>query len=120
MKKLITLLLVFVMLLSLCACGGQNNETSAPSTEAPTVNNSEIGDPATADTTEPADPKVLAESCIDKPLTDLIALIGEPISSDYAPSCMNPGVGEDGNLEYDGFMVYTYREGDEEIVKYVE
>ena len=53
-------------------------------------------------------------------MEDLYALIGEPGSSDYAPSCLNPGVGEDGNLYYEGFIVYTYREGDTETVTYVE
>ena len=50
-------------------------------------------------------------------MEELIALIGEPQSSDYAPSCLNPGVGEDGNLYYEGFTVYTYKEdGVEEVV----
>ena len=121
MKKLMILLLAMVLLLSLCACGGEKT----PETTAATAGTTE---PAIADTTAPiadttapaADPKALAESCIDKPLEDLIALIGEPQSSDYAPSCLNPGVGEDGNLYYDGFTVYTYREGDTETVTYVE
>ena len=73
---------------------------------------------------QPTDPEMtpfqLAEECIDKPLADLIALVGEPNSADYAPSCLNPGVGEDGNLYYDGFVVYTYREGGDETVQYVE
>ena len=41
-----------------------------------------------------------------------------PESSDYAPSCL--GEGEDGNLYYDGFVVYTYRENGTETVEYVE
>ena len=53
-------------------------------------------------------------------MADLFALIGQPESSEYAPSCMNPGVGEDGVLYYDGFVVYTYKEGDTETVDYVE
>ena len=73
---------------------------------------------------QPTDPEKtpfqLAEECINKPLADLIALVGEPNSADYAPSCLNPGVGEDGNLYYDGFVVYTYREGSDETVQYVE
>ena len=53
------------------------------------------------------------------PVEDLIAAIGEPESSDYAPSCL--GEGEDGNLYYDGFTVYTYRDTDgQETVNYVE
>lgn len=52
-------------------------------------------------------------------MEDLIAAIGEPESSDYAPSCL--GEGEDGNLYYDGFTVYTYRDTDgQETVNYVE
>lgn len=62
--------------------------------------------------------KELAESCVDKSVEELYELIGEPESSDYAKSCLGPG--EDGNLYYDGFIVYTYREGDVETVHYVE
>ena len=51
-------------------------------------------------------------------LDALIQAIGQPISSDYAPSCL--GEGEDGNLYYDGFTVYTYRDGTGEVVSYVE
>ncbi len=108
MKKLIAWILSALMLLSLCACGGQTPETPDAST------------PAASEPSETADLKALAESCIDKPVEELFALIGQPESSDYAPSCLNPGVGEDGNLYYDGFTVYTYREGDQETVSYVE
>ena len=30
------------------------------------------------------------------------------------------GDGDDGNLNYGDFVVYTYREGNEEVVTYVE
>ena len=70
-----------------------------------------------AQVTEGPSLKAQAESCIGKTVEELIALIGEPQSSDYAPSCLNPGVGEDGNLYYEGFTVYTYKEdGVEEVV----
>ncbi len=59
-----------------------------------------------------------ARACIDQSVEVLYAAIGEPISSDYASSCL--GSGEDGNLYYDGFTVYTYREGDTETVRYVD
>ena len=39
---------------------------------------------------------------------------GEPLERNYAPSCL--GGGEDGELVYEGFTVYTYREGDRETV----
>lgn len=45
----------------------------------------------------------------------MIAAIGSPSGSSYAPSCLGPG--EDGELFYDGFTVYTYREGGTEIVQ---
>ncbi len=111
MKKITVLLLAALMLLSLVACGGTADETTGPETTTQQTTTQE---------TTGADLKALAESCIDKSVEELYSLIGQPVSSDYAPSCLNPGEGEDGNLYYDGFTVYTYREGDEETVTYVE
>jgi hypothetical protein len=65
-----------------------------------------------------AEKKAIAEGYIDRAVEDLIAAIGQPESSDYAPSCL--GEGDDGNLYYDGFIVYTYREDGTETVVYVE
>ena len=130
MKKMIVMLLAFVLLLGLCACGKEETaptepvinvqpkveatvaveETAAP-TEAPTE--------AATEAAPAADQKTLAESCMDKDISELYALIGEPASSEYAPSCLVEG-GEDGVLYYDGFVVYTTREGDVETVYYVE
>ena len=59
-----------------------------------------------------------AKSFIGKTTTELYAAIGMPEESDYAPSCLGPG--EDGNLYYDGFTVYTYRENGVETVRIVE
>ena len=101
MKKWIVLL-VCVMTLSLCACGN-NADTDTQPSETETVT---------------ADKKALAESCIDKSVQELFALIGEPESSEYVPSCL--GSGEDGNLYYADFTVYTYREGETETVRVVE
>lgn len=130
MKKIILMLACFALIL--CACGGPDTtqttaptqgqtqpaetqpapaESQAAATEAPTE--------ATTQHTESQDsPIALAQTCIGKSVEELYALIGEPESSDYAPSCL--GDGEDGNLYYDGFLVYTYREGDTETVRYVE
>lgn len=128
MNKLVSIFLCTVVVLSLSACAqdpqGQTGPVDTqPSTEAtqPSQTESQPGESteATTDTTA-ADLKALAESCIDKTVEELIALIGEPESSEYAPSCLNPGVGEDGNLFYADFTVYTYREGDKEVVTYVE
>lgn len=90
MKKTIALLLAAVLLLGLCACGAEKKSDFE-----------------------------LAESCIDKSVEELYKLIGEPGEKDYAPSCLGEG-GEDGNLYYDGFIVYTYKEGNKETVHFVE
>lgn len=130
MKKIVVMLLAVVMLMGLCACG---EETPAPTEEAITAQPKVEATVATRETAAPteapaeipteaaapaADKKVLAESCIDKDISELYALIGEPESSDYAPSCLVEG--EDGMLYYDGFVVYTTREGDVETVYHVE
>lgn len=121
MKKLIVALLCLTLLLAGCGADPQPTETTTQpttqteaTTEAPTETTTEA---PTEETTEANSLKAQAESCIGKTVEELIALIGEPQSSDYAPSCLNPGVGEDGNLYYDGFTVYTYKEdGVEEVV----
>ena len=64
------------------------------------------------------DAKAIAMTYINQPVSALYAAIGTPISSDYAPSCLDDG--EDGNLYYDGFVVYTYRDGDSEVIIDVE
>ena len=56
-----------------------------------------------------------ARAYIGQSASSLIAAIGSPISSSYAPSCLGPG--EDGELIYDGFTVYTYRENGVETVE---
>ena len=143
MKKALSILLCFVLLLGLCACSGKE-EPEAPAqdapaaapTEAPTDAPAEDGEeildggadievapeadaPAEDVPEEPTpDPVEIAKGLIDQPIGDLYAQIGEPESADYAPSCM--GDGEDGMLFYDGFIVYTYREGDVETVYDVE
>ena len=47
---------------------------------------------------------------IGKPLSELQEKIGLPESENYASSCL--GDGEDGELHYSGFTVYTYRDTD--------
>ena len=58
----------------------------------------------------------LAKGYVDKPLAELQAEIGEPVSSNYVSSCLIPG-GEDGELHYDGFTVYTVKSGNSETVQ---
>lgn len=62
--------------------------------------------------------KATAQSYIGKSASSMIAAMGSPTSSQYSPSCM--GDGEDGELYYDGFTVYTYRENGQEKVMDVE
>ena len=78
--------------------------TAAPETPAPT--------PESAG--EEPSRMAVAESFVGGEAAELIAAIGEPISADYASSCL--GSGEDGILEYEDFLVYTYRNGESERV----
>ncbi|RHQ79795.1 hypothetical protein DWX95_13135 [Butyricicoccus sp. AF22-28AC] len=48
----------------------------------------------------------------------LESALGAPTSKSYSPSCM--GEGEDGIWTYDGFTVYTYKEGGSETVEAVQ
>ncbi len=115
MKKAIVTILVLTFMLTLCACTQDPVQTEPQTTAADTTAPVETTDPA--ETTQ-ADRKALAQTCVDKPVSELIALIGEPESEAYVPSCL--GDGEDGNLYYDGFTVYTFRQGDAETVTFVE
>lgn len=64
---------------------------------------------------KPAATRETAAAYIGKSVSSLIAAIGQPKGSDYAPSCL--GDGEDGELFYDGFTVYTYRVNGTETVQ---
>ena len=129
MKKLTCLLLALTLLFGLAACGEEPAEvTEEPAAESvepaaePSAAPEESEAPAEeseAPAEEEPSPLEAAKEFEGAPLEDLIAAIGEPLSSDYAPSCL--GEGEDGNLYYDGFTVYTYRDVDgSETVNYVE
>lgn len=75
-----------------------------------------VQQPATTEAlTQPsADHRSEAMGCIGSPVSTLYSIIGSPNSSSYADSCN--GGGEDGELYYNGFTVYTYRENGEETV----
>lgn len=138
LKPLLTGALALTVLLA--ACGEPQGEVSSPPAPSaigsdeptpPEEHPSDSAEPSqappsegpweaspTPSTSEPTDPEALKElamTFIDKSVEELIAAIGEPTGSDYAPSCL--GDGEDGELFYDGFSVYTYREGDTETVQ---
>ena len=129
MKKLTCLLLALTLLLGLAACGeepaevteepaAESEEPAAEPSAAPEASEAPAEESEAPAEEEPS-PLEAAKAFEGAPLEDLIAAIGEPLSSDYAPSCL--GEGEDGNLYYDGFTVYTYRDVDgSETVNYVE
>lgn len=126
MKKTCLILLVLLLSLSLCACGhpqaapapesappqAEPQDSSVdgiPGDETPVLDGSE---------TSAQDLFALAESFVDRPVSELIDAIGEPLDRAYVSSCL--GDGEDGELYYHDFTVFTYREGDSEIVMGVE
>ena len=147
MKKLFALILAVLMLLSMAACGtmeqpGADGENDPAVTEPKNAEPNAENEPADAEKNAPADAepdapqnvepqqpaesqpaavsadKATAAGYVGADVSALYAAVGRPASSDYAPSCL--GSGEDGNLYYDGFTVYTYRENGSETVQYVE
>lgn len=138
MKKLWGLFIAAVMLAALCACGSQSNAGSrTPASPAP-VGTAEAGaaviaagETAPPEAAAPAedeqagpepeaktDTLSAARGLIGEDVALLYAAIGKPNSSDYAPSCLVDG--EDGELYYDEFVVYTQRTANGETVYYVE
>ena len=122
MKKVSALVLILALLLSLAACGSSAANTvdeDAPvltaelpgaSQKAPAAEPTEAPE-ASAAPTEAAEPdtaEIVARVLKMKgqPVEDLIEWLGEPISREYSSSCLIEG-GQDGQLIYDGFIVYT-------------
>ena len=85
-----------------------NTTTAKPSASAGTSKPS-------ASTSKPAASAPASKPAQSKPAA---SALGAPTSKSYSPSCM--GEGEDGIWTYDGFTVYTYKEGGSETVEAVQ
>ena len=114
MKKTLLLLLIAALLLGLCACG-QSEASAQPAAEKERPAGMESVLPGAG---AESDLKQLAESLIGESVELLYEKLGEPLSAEYAPSCL--GDGEDGELRYEGFTVFTYRDGASETVQDVD
>ena len=114
MKKIrpvLSVLFLLAMLFSLCACGAGEEKPEDMQSVLP-------GADTQSESEAPVDEnKKLAEDLIGEDVSKLYEAIGEPNDSSYAGSCLGPG--EDGELHYDGFTVYTYKEDDSEIIQNV-
>ena len=88
------------------------SEIETPEEAAEPEAPAEPEEPAGPETPEQPDGPTLDDALafVDQDVSAMIAAIGEPVSSSYEASCM--GDGDDGILEYDGFIVFTYREPD--------
>ena len=116
-RKLILSILCLICALLLIGCGNsapaetpspsQPSETTVPSATLPDAGLEPAGEPT---------PFEIAQEYIDRPLEELIDAIGEPLSSSYGPSCLIQGA-QDGQLQYDGFWIYSLKDGEMETVK---
>ena len=97
-----------------------NDISNGLGTTEPVTASTPVPEPMPEPTPAPApaaeSPFEIARKYIDRPLDELTAVIGQPLSSVYGPSCLIPG-GQDGQLQYDGFWIYTVKDGDTETVK---
>ncbi len=97
--------------------------TSKPAASAPASKPAQskpaASAPAETKPAEPAKPTVSqASGYVGSSASALESALGAPTSKSYSPSCM--GEGEDGIWTYDGFTVYTYKEGGSETVEAVQ
>ena len=136
MKRIAVLLLVFVLAAGLLsACGGEKHEpvvvveTPAPAAETEKPVPTEEAQPAPADVPEEsAQPEEtgadnekyqIALGLVGKTVEELYEAIGYPETSDYGPSCIGEPGDKDGQLDYEGFSVFTLvkaKTGEETIV----
>ena len=92
--------------------------TSKPAASAP-ESKPAASAPAETKPAEPAKPTASqASGYVGSSASALESALGAPTSKSYSPSCM--GEGEDGIWTYDGFTVYTYKEGGSETIEAVQ
>ena len=124
MKKIIAFMLTVLMLTALSACGSEKAVEVQPTAEpemivTPVIEANETARPAEETEKSEQGPMDIALSLVDHDISELYEAIGEPSSSEYAPSCLVEGA-DDGILTYDGFNVYTIRTAEKETVYDVE
>ena len=121
MKKLTALISALALMFLLCACSGEAGGTPSESVSQTPAASQAVSDGPIQNTAgpveTPADPKAIAIELSERraPVSELYAAIGEPIFADYEPGCLEPD-SEDGELHYDGFVVYTVRTATREYV----
>ena len=125
MKRIISLLLCLALALALCACGSEKTSEKPANMQSTLPGTAAVEETAKETPTPVIDKEAALEKAIKtveklkgRPVSELYEAIGEPLSEDAAPSCMGPG--DDVNPYYDGFTVYTYKEGKEQTVVDVE
>lgn len=137
MKKIISLLLAALMMLSLAACGGAKDDEAGATPEPTTTEGPSVDLEASATDVEQANQTHIppasatdlvfdeetfakAQECIGLSVDELYEAIGRPAQEPtYGLSCLQEGA-EDGMLLYDGFYVWTIRTQEGETVHDVD
>ena len=138
MKRTIIILCTICLLALLAGCGAeQTAQEAAPAEPVQTAEPVETAPQETAAPEAPAEPEPAAEPAVEtepeepaEPETPaglelalsltgqdtagLLEQLGEPLSQSYEESCSGPG--DDGIWQYEGFIVFTYRENGAETV----
>ncbi len=112
MKRLIPILSACALFLT--ACGGEAASVGViGGADGPTaVVVSTVGGESDPDSLKPEEKLAIAQALAEDKadVGTLYDSIGEPANESYVSSCL--GEGEDGQLAYEGFTVYTYRDAD--------
>ena len=121
LRRTLSLLICLALVLSLCACGSnsqapENMQSTLPGSGPVSAGEvEETGGEQVSLPPQASEALKAAQALIGKDLKELVAAFGEPDSSDYAPSCL--GTGEDGELHYPEFTVYTYKVNGTETIQ---